>query len=62
MWWSNGRRGRRLDGLLEYGRIEKGPINCFESDAIERGTPCVRNVVVVVRGKRVIPIKGLLVG
>jgi len=61
MWWSNGRRGRKLDELIEKARIERGPISGFEYDAMGRGTSYVRNVKVVVRGKRVISIKGLLV-
>ena len=55
-----GHRGRKLDELVEKARTEKVPINSFDPEAMERRAPCVRNVVVV-RGKSVISIKGLLV-
>ena len=56
MWWSDGRRGRKLDELVEKARTEKVSINSFDPEAMKRRTPCVRNVVVV-RGKSVISIK-----
>jgi len=38
MWWSDGRRGRKLDELVEKARTEKIPINSFDPEAMERRT------------------------
>ena len=39
MWWSDGRRGRKLDELVEKARTEKVPIDSFDPEAMERRTP-----------------------